>query len=188
MKKSLLCVLVLSFIYLLAGCSGSQNASNLAEVNVPDWYLNPPKDPNYIYAPATAVSKDLQISVDKAATDARAEIGRAIELKINNLQKKFDEEVGAGDNSKLLQQFTQASKIVVSTELNGSEIIKKEVGKEGDSFRAYVLAQYPIGAASQAFMKQISKQEELYTRFRASETFKEMDDEVKKYEEWKKAQ
>ena len=175
-------------MYMLAACSSSQNASNLDEVNVPDWYLNPPKDANYIYAPASATSKDLQLSVDKASTDARAEIGRAIELKLNNLQKKFDEEVGTADNSNLLQQFTQATKIVVSTEMNGSQVIKKEVGKEGEAFRSYVLVEYPIGAALEAFNKQISKQQELYTRFRASETFKEMDDEVKKYEEWKKNQ
>jgi hypothetical protein len=188
MKKSFLCALALSSICLLFGCSGSKNATNLDEVSIPDWYLNPPKDANYIYAPATAVSKDLQISVDKASTDARAEIGRTIELKLNNLQKRFDEEVGVADKSDLLQQFTQATKIVVSTELNGSQIIKKLVGKEGETFRAYVLTEYPIGAALEAFTKQISKQQELYTRFRASETFKELDDEVKKYEEWKKTQ
>jgi len=175
-------------MYILSGCCGSKNASNLSDVNVPDWYLNPPKDANYVYSPATALSKDLQISVDKASTDARAEIGRIIELKLNNLQKNFNEEVGAAYKSDILQQFTQATKIVVSTELNGSQIIKKLVGKEGEGFRAYVLAEYPIGAALEAFNKQISKKQELYTRFRSSETFKELDDEVKKYEDWKKTQ
>jgi hypothetical protein len=28
----------------------------------------------------------------------------------------------------------------------------------------------------------------MYTRFRSSQTFKELDDEVQKYEEWKKLQ
>lgn len=173
---------------LLINCGGSQTATKLDESEIPDWYLNKPSDPNYFYAPASAVSKDLELSINKASTDARAEIGRMIELKLSNLQKKFDEEVGLPDNSQLLQQFTQATRIVVNTELQGSNIIKKKVGKEGTGFRAYVLAEYPIGAASQALNKQLSKQQELYTRFRASETFKEMDEEIKKYEEWKKNQ
>jgi len=37
-------------------------------------------------------------------------------------------------------------------------------------------------------MKQISKNEELYTRFRSGEAFKELEEDVKKYEDWKKNQ
>ena len=45
----------------------------------------------------------------------RAEVARQVEVKLQGIQKKFDEEVGAGENSTLLQQFTQATKTVVST-------------------------------------------------------------------------
>jgi len=34
----------------------------------------------------------------------------------------------------------------------------------------------------------MKKQEELYTRYRSSETFKDLENEVKKYEEWKEKQ
>jgi hypothetical protein len=130
----------------------------------------------------------MQLAIDKATTDARAEIGRTINLKLENLQKKFDEEVGVRENSTILQQFTQATKIVVSESLSGSQVKQKEISKDGEIWRAYVLVQYPIGAANDAFVQQIKKQEELYTRFRSSETFKELEDEVKKYEEWKEKQ
>ena len=95
----------------------------------------------------------MQLAVDKASTDAIAEIGRVIEVKLGSLQKKFADEIGTGDNSKILSLFTEATKLFVSTELNGSQIIKKDIEKEGEGFLAYVLAQYPIGAASDAFMK-----------------------------------
>ena len=130
----------------------------------------------------------MDLAVQKASTDARAEIGRQMELKVNALQKKFAEEVGSGEGSQLLEQFTTATKTVVSTELTGSKITKKEISQDGNNYRAYVLAEYPIGAAQQAFLKQISKNEELYTRYRSSEAFKELDEDVKKYEEWKKTQ
>jgi hypothetical protein len=37
-------------------------------------------------------------------------------------------------------------------------------------------------------MQQIKKNNEMYTRFRSSQAFKDLDSEVQKYEEWKKAQ
>ena len=67
-------------------------------------------------------------------------------------------------------------------------MIKKEVSEEDGIYDSYVLVQYPIGAASEALMQQLKKKEELYTRFRASQAFEELDDEVKKYEEWKAKQ
>lgn len=183
-----------NFFYLLAlvfltvtlfSCGGNKQLSQTKEGDIPEWYLNPPSDPNYIFVPKTATSKDMQLAVDKATTDARAEVGRIVETKIEALQKKFDEEVGVAENSTLLQQFTSASKTVVSTSLSGSQVKKKEVLKDGETWRAYVLVEYPIGAANTAFLEQMKKQEELYTRYRSTETFKELENEVKKYEEWK---
>jgi len=63
-----------------------------------------------------------------------------------------------------------------------------QIDKDGTLWRAYVLVEYPIGAANQAFMEQVKKNDQMYTRFRASQTFKELDDEVKKYEDFKKQQ
>jgi len=37
-------------------------------------------------------------------------------------------------------------------------------------------------------LQQIKSNEQMYTRFRAAQTYKELDDEVKKYEEWKEKQ
>jgi hypothetical protein len=188
---------VKNFIYLAAfvlisltllNCGGNKELSQTKEGDIPEWYLTPPSDPNYIFVPRTATSKDMQLAIDKAVTDARAEVGRVVETKIEGLQKKFDEEVGVAENSTLLQQFTSAQKTVVSTSLSGSQVKKQEVLKDGETWRAYVLVEYPIGAANTAFVEQMKKQEELYTRYRSSETFKDLENEVKKYEEWKEKQ
>lgn len=188
MKQLFTLFTFVSLIVFLGACSSSKSLPSTDEGDIPDWYLDTPEDPNYLYAANTGTSKDMDLAVQKAATDARAEIGRQMEVKVKALQKKFAEEVGTGNNSQLLEQMTSATKTVVSTELNGSKIVKKEIFKDGNNYRAYVLAEYPIGAAQQAFMKQISKNEELYTRFRSSQAFKELEDEVTKYEEWKKNQ
>lgn len=187
MKKLFLLSITFFAILSLVGCSSTTSLSS-SDGKVPDWYLNHTVDANYFYAPVTAESKDMQLAVDKATTDGRAEIGRQVEIKLNGLQKKFDEEVGVSTNSTLLQMFTQATKTIVSTTLTGSKVEKKEVFKDGDIYRAFVLVQYPVGAASEALAQQLKNKEELYTRYRATQAFKELDDEVQKYEDWKAKQ
>jgi hypothetical protein len=51
-----------------------------------------------------------------------------------------------------------------------------------------VLVEYPVGAANEAFIKQIKNNEQLYTRLRATQTFNELNEEVKKLEDAKKQQ
>ena len=174
---------------LVIGCGGSKEPlPATATGDVPDWYANKPEDPNYLFAVNTATSKDMQVAVDKAVQAARTEIGRQVEVKINGLQKRFQEETGIGDDSQLLDQFTQASKTVVSTSLSGSKEKQKKIVKDGNNWRAYVLVEYPLGAAQEALQAQIKKNEQLYTKFRASQVYKELDDEVQKYETSKKGQ
>ena len=189
--KLLRSTIVLTLLALIAvaafNCGGGSQGVK-GEGDVPAWFLNTPQDPNYLFAATTATSQDLQLAIDKATTSARAEIGRQTDVKIKALQKRFDEEVGIGEDAELLQQFTAATKTVVSTSLSGSQIKEQKYVKEGTQYRSYVLVQYPIGAANEALMQQIRKSNQMYTRFRASETSKELEDEVNKYEEFKKNQ
>ncbi len=171
------------------GCGGGpKTMQSTSEGDMPEWYTSVPTDPNYLLAANTASSQDMQLALDKATTAARAEIGRQVELKVNAMQKKFDEETGIGQDAQLLQQFTSATKIVVSTSLSGSRVRFQKHLKDGTMWRAYVLAEYPIGAANEALLQAIKKNQEIFTRLRASQAFKELDAEVSKYEDAKKAQ
>ena len=183
-------LLVLSALALaLFGCGGGSKSMQSADTgDIPDWFKDIPKDPNYFFATNTQVSQDLQLAIDKATQGARTEIGRMVETKISGLQKRFTEETGTAGNAQLLDMFTQASKTIVSTSLSGSRASKQKHVKDGENWRAYVLVEYPVGAANEALMQQIKNNEQMYTRFRASQTFKELDEEVKKFEEFKKQQ
>ena len=184
-KFYLLYAVIISALYVV-GCGGSQPLPQTDTGDVPEWYSNVPADPNYLYAVNTSTSRDMQLAVDKAMQAARTELGRQVEVKVNALQKRFQEETGIGDDAQLLDQFTQASKTVVSTSLSGSKEKQKKIVKDGNNWRAYVMVEYPLGAAQEALREQIKKNEQLYTRFRASQTYKELDDEVSKYEQSKK--
>lgn len=183
-RHSVLFVLTMT----LVGCGGSKALQTTTAVEVPEWFTNVLQDPNYLFAVNTATSQDLQLAIDKAVTGARAEIGRQMEVRIKGLQKIFDEEVGIGEDAQLMQLFTQATKTVISASLSGSRIKYQNQQRDGNLWRTYVLVEYPIGAANKALMQQIKNNEQMYTRFRGSQAFEELEDEVKKYEEWKEKQ
>ncbi len=186
--RSYISLLLLLACAICIGCGGSKPLTQTAASPIPEWFSNPPQDPNFLYAARTGTSRDLNLAIEKAITTARAEIARQYEVKVEGLTKSFQEEIGSSEDSEINQLFSQTIKTVVSTQLMGSRATKTSHVRDGNNFRAYVLVEYPIGAANQAFMNALKANQNMYTRFRASESFKEMDDEVKKYEDWKKQQ
>jgi len=184
MKKWLLFLLPVLGVTII-GCGGSKPLQSADTGDIPDWYTNVPTDPNYLFAARTETSQDMQLAVDKATAAARGEIGSQLQVKIEGLQKRFTDETGTGSDAQLLQSFTDAGKTVVSETLNGSKAKNQKIVKDGGLWRAYVLVQYPLGAANEALMQQIKNNNQMYTRLKASETYKELQDEVDKYDKSK---
>ena len=182
MKRLTILFLFLVSLFLLNACGGSKELAKTDTGDIPEWYLNTPTGANYIFEAASSTSRDMDLAINKASTEARAKIARSLEVKVNSMQKKFEEEVGQGENSEFLSQFTQATKTVVSSELRGSQITEKKLVKDGNNWRAYVLAKYPIGAAQKAFLNKITNNQNLYTRVRATEAFNELEKDVYKYD------
>lgn len=187
MKKFMLCALFL--LLLVLGCA-SKGTTKVGEIEIPDWYLNPPTSENYIYGKNTATSQDLQLAIDKAKQGARLDIAENLESHIMGLIKQFDEEVGGVEEGELLTQFTQVSKNVVDQTLVGSRENKTKVKEEGKGYRAFVLMELPIGKAREELMKQLtsSENENLYTRFRASQSFQELKEEIESLREYKQGE
>lgn len=190
--KSISILVLIFFLAVMMGCGGSKppvpGTPEATVESIPDWYANPPQDPNYLYAPATAMSQDMQLAIDKAKQQARADLASQLEVKVQGLTKKFEEEVGVNQDAELLSQFTQVSKSVVSNVLNGTRLSKNDIVIESGIYRAYVLMELPLGAANQALMQQIKDNQNMYTRFRATQAFDELEKDVEKYEEFKKEQ
>lgn len=181
-------------VLLLSGCGGSEQttltptASDETVENVPDWFVSPPEDPNYLFGAATATSRSMQMAVDKATTAARGNIASTLESKFEGLTKRFQEEVGEASESQMLTQFTQAQQEVVSQVLRGVSTREREIKKEESIYRAYVLMNMPVGQAAAELMSKISENEEMYTRFRSTQAFDEMEEEVEEYEQFREEQ
>ena len=152
----------------------------------PDWYTNPPKSDTYMYEAQTAESKDMQLAVDKARAAGRAQIAQQLEVKFGGIAKRFQEETGLGNHAELLDQFNQTYKLVASQEMNGTRAKEQKVIPGDGVYRVYVLMEMPIGEANKALMAKLAAQQALYTRFRATQAFKDLNDELDKYEKSKK--
>lgn len=177
----LLAYVILALFFQIQGCGGKSAMG-------PDWFLNPPKDKDYIYASATDSSSNMQYAIDKASSLARDQIANTIGTKVMSMFKRFREEVGEGETPEFMTMTTNVSKQVVSEVISGTEVVKKEVSQKGNVFHAYVLMRMPIGEANSALMARIKANQNLYTRYRASQAFKELNDDVEKYEKFKRQQ
>ena len=183
-----LSLVLLAIAVLSLGCGG-KTASTGNSLGLPEWFQAVPEDPGYIFAVATSTSRDLGMSVNKAKQQARVDIAQQMETKVKSMIKQFNEEVGLGEEAEFLSQTTEVSKSVTSKVLNGSKAKKVETVKEGEIiYRSYVLMEMPIGPANAALMDAIKKQQNMYTRFRASQGFQELEGEIDKYDQFKKEQ
>jgi hypothetical protein len=107
-------------------------------------------------------------------------------VKIQAMFKRFREETGVGEDAEFLSMETDVSKSVVSETLVGCKARTQKILREGTLYRVYVLMELPIGAANAEMLAKIKENERMYTRYRASEAFKELEEEVEKYEKIKK--
>ncbi|HID55790.1 TPA: hypothetical protein EYP37_04620, partial [Candidatus Poribacteria bacterium] len=166
---------------LIVGCAGKRGA--------PEWFVGgSPNDPNYLFSRTTATSKDLQLALNKAKEEARLDIARQIQVKIEGMTKRFFEETGLGEDSEVLSFFQDVSKSVVSEVLRGCSVWRQSYTKEGMLYRGYVMMAMPVGAMYESYYNKLKANERMYTRFRATQAFKELEEEVRKYEQFKKEQ
>lgn len=177
----------LLLVFIAIGCGGQKALQKADLGDIPDWYSNPPRDPNpdnpkMIYGVATEVSQDMQFAINKAETGARANIARQVESTIQGLMAKFREETGSGQDPQLLQMSTEVEKNVVNAKLVGARIAKQQIVRDGNLYRAYVLVEYSTEAAKKALLEEIKRNEQAYTRYRASKAFADLEREIEKQE------
>lgn len=194
--SSLGAVLLMSIVAVgLMGCGGSKEAADLSPEasdatlqNMPSWFTSPPEEPDYLFGTGTSTSRSMQMAIDKASTTARGNLASTLESRFEGLSKQFEEEVGNSSNSQLLTQFTQAQREVVSQVLRGVSTRDRQILNEEGVYRAYVLVEMPIGQAAAELMRKLQQNDDMYTRFRSTQAFEELDEQVEEYEQFRQEQ
>ncbi len=187
MKKSLFYITGLIAAALLAGCSSTPESK--AKAQRPLFNDFQEMSTEVLESGGLAVvgigeSKSLEIALNKAKTRGRVELAQMLETKIEALQKDFVEEVGLAENAQILAQFSSTSQAITSQQIRGSAAKELKYEIINGTVTAYALMELN----PKIVMNQLAKEEELYTRFRATKAFESLDAEIKEYEAYRKEQ
>ncbi len=112
----------------------------------PKWYQKHPLDEDgKIYAVATGLSEDMQLSVDKAMHDAKVELADKMYHKINADFKRFITDSGNVTSGNTVQETTKISQNVIEQVMvSGYRVINKQILNVNGQFRTFVLLEYDV--------------------------------------------
>jgi hypothetical protein len=150
--------------------------------NTPTWIMTPPVDnEEYLYATASATSSRQNVARQRAEINAKQALAGKLGEKVEALQKLFEEEVSDGNNDMYSAAFTNATQIVTSQELVGAAVDElRFVPTERGGYTAHVLMRMPVGDARRQLDNALSRDEELYIRFKESQAFEELQNNLER--------
>ncbi|OUW60642.1 MAG: hypothetical protein CBD58_04510 [bacterium TMED198] len=190
MKKQIFVLLILFFAM---NCSGSADpspnlspeASSDTVEGLPEWFLNSPEKDGFQYMAAEATSRQMQLAIDKARTDAVTSLSSMINSEWSGYVKRIQEETGIGVDSNLLDQFSKTTENTISNQLQNLKMVKKDIQVENSSgtriYRAYVLVEFNELAAQEKMLAEVKANQELFDAIKATELLDEMNSKVEDY-------
>lgn len=184
----LILTLMLSFIAFNCGAGNpdlSPEPTRKVMKNIPEWFMTTPAKQGYRYETASATSQDLQLAINKATLDAASRLAATINSEMEGYTKRVQEENGLGEDSDILDRYSQTQGQIIATALQDYTVAKKEILEEKSDtqyiYRAYVLLEWDEGAAHQRLLDKIKTDKEIYDAIRASELLDEMEQKVNDY-------
>lgn len=157
----------------------------LSQVNVPNWYIMPPKaSEQSVFVAGTATSSTLAMATQKAILDADTKLAFQMESSIKALIKSYQNDLG----TDVVENTELVARKVSAVTINGHHQVDMQVTQEGRQFRVFVLMRFPLGGANY-FAEQIRKdalKKQAVARERSTTT--ELNDTVANNEAKKKAE
>ncbi len=180
--NTLLVAIALLVTLSAIGCSSSNKmtkaeAAAQREIDkMPGWYLNPPQDNDeYLYEIAEVTMSRRSSARQSAIIQGRTALSAKLGVKVEALQKLFEEEVTNGNESVYSAAFTAANQNVISQDLRAASVAEQAfVPTASGQYTSYVLMRLPIGDAREIIDNALSQDEELYIRFKESKAFEEL--------------
>ena len=191
-------LLVIGVISLLGACSSLKidNANNCLPTedeqrckavgkvvkktadDVPKWMLKLPEDDKAFYSAGTAVSRDMQLSIDKSTLNAKRTLADRIDGEMSAQIKTFVIEAGEGSGILTTDVEQVTKNVIAKINVAGYNVSEVDVRPQGTFYRTFVLIEYPIGPANDILVEQIRRNNLLYAKIRASKSFEELEESV----------
>ena len=156
---------------------------------IPKWYIEIPKDKENVYSTGTATAPDLQLAVDIATMNAKTTLADRINGRLDAMIKTFIAKVGQDDlDSEVLTEVEKVSKnLIAEVDVAGYVPTTVKVYPSGTQFRAFVLLTYSEKEARKVIVNRMRKNRLAYSKLKATDAWKELEDEVEKSKQDEKA-
>ena len=166
--------IALSIILLyVIGCSST--------VKPPKWYVSPPEYKKGIrYTSGTATADDLQTAFDMARLAAETDLGKELKSQLNG---SMDRERNVLKGKTTLDRFRATVESVISADISGATIEKREYKRKGKMYTAFVLLKYNENIMERKLLAKLEAEKELYDELKATEFLDEMRTRVDEYQE-----
>ena len=149
------------------------------DLEIPKWFLNPPKEDRVIYATGYAMKKNPQMAIISAGDNARSEISRVIQVKVTTMTNDFLEDVGV-NNERQSSEFSEVvSKSIASNTLYFSKIEKQKAFKKGDKYIVYALIRLDLDEMTKAVDNSLKNFSNEYNELNAGKGLEDLADEIK---------
>ena len=147
---------------------------------MPEWFLKPPTSETSIYSVGTAVSPDLQLTVDIAVLNAKTTLADRINGRVRSQTKTFIAKIGSEEtDTSILSEVEKATKNIISdVDVAGYKVSESSVVANGTQYRAYVLLEYSDKEANKIIMNRLRKDRILLSKIRSTKAWKELDESV----------
>ena len=186
-------VIMCAVFVLLGGCANKQPIEvssvtyeiqkvETAVSQIPKWYLEIPKDKENVYSTGTATAPDLQLAVDIATMNAKTTLADRINGRLDAMIKTFIAKVGQDDlDSEVITEVEKVSKnLLAEVDVAGYVPTTVKVYPSGTQFRAFVLLTYSEKEARKVIVNRMRKNRLAYSKLKATDAWKELEDEVEK--------
>jgi hypothetical protein len=144
---------------------------------VPDWYVNPPKDEHALYAAGTANSTDLEFAIDKAILSAKRSLADRVNGSVSSQHKEYLQEGAGGARPTLVSDRTTINK-VTDVVLTGYTVVQTKLVPSDTQYRAFVLLQYPLAGLAAAAPKQAEHQAADDTKAKAAKAYDDLQKDI----------
>ena len=187
MKLFVYLIVLVSFV-LLQSCAtdpkilAEKQKTEIAKEAIketPKWFKKLPKSKKFLYAKGTAVSGDMQLSMDKATMVAKRSLAEKLDSTISSKTKTFAKEVGMGELTELYSELEQVTiNSVKEANIVGFKEYKIKTIAVGSQYRTYYVLEYPLGSANKILISQIKNNALLEGSLQASKAYKELEKEI----------
>ena len=128
------------------------------------WLTKKDNDKECIYGVATAVSPDLQLSIEKAKMMAKSELADIIKGEMNKESKQFIKELGKTETKTVVTEVeTIIVNIISDTPVRGYEIFKQDVTlTKNGYYRVWIGLRLPLGEYNKMYNFTIAEAVDAY--------------------------